>query len=214
MNVTKRLENAAKALQENQLKKALYLTEHKKTDRQHQWVEEAARKCLANKEDRKSCELAIKEAKDKILETITPPMEDSSLEGLEDYLSDKKPISVEPDKTSQMTDEELYRMCPECHIAVAASVFADICKDYPEIQACKPISEKLADETTEPVDWIKAMIKTAEQTEGEPKKQMVAALSELTAYLKNRDSPWLKELDKEVQNGETTAIPTRAKESP
>jgi len=71
---------------------------------------------------------------------------------------------------------------------------------YPETKACEPISEKLADETTEPVDWIKAMIETAEQAEGEPKEKMTAAISELTDYLERKQSPWLKEIDREVQN--------------
>ena len=98
MNVTKRLENTVRALQENQLKKALYLTEHEKTSRQHEWVEEAARKCLANKNDKKTCQVAIKETRERIADTITPPMEDTSLEGLEEYLSS------EPNKPAQAND--------------------------------------------------------------------------------------------------------------
>jgi len=203
MNVTKRLENAAKALQENQLKKALYLTDHEKTSRQHEWVEETARKCLANKNDKKACETAIKEARERITDSITPPMEDTSLEGLEEYLSpaESKPEQVEAKQgqpsNSEMTDEELYESCEECHVATAASRYATVCEDHPETrEACKCISAKLADETTEPVDWIKAMIQTTEQVEeGEPKQQMAAALNELVEYLERRDSPFLKELN-------------------
>ena len=205
MNVSKRLENAVKALQENQLKKALYLTEHEKTSRQHEWVQGAARKCLANKNDKKVCEAAIKEAREKITDTITPPMEDTSLEGLEDYLSpESKPEVAKTEEVKQpelpsneMTDEELYESCQECHVATAASRFATVCEDHPEEtgEACKFISAKLADETTEPVDWIKAMIQTTEQVEeGEPKQRMTAALNELVEYLERRDSPFLKEL--------------------
>ena len=203
MNVTKRLENAAKALQENQLKKALYLTDHEKTSRQHQWVEDAARKCLANKNDKKVCETAIKETRERIADTITPPMENTSLEGLEDYLSpESKPAEQvkqpEGQPSSEMTDEELYESCEECHVATAASAIATVCEEHPEETkgACKLISAKLADETTEPVDWIKAMIQTTEQVEeGEPKQQMAAALNELVEYLERRDSPFLKELN-------------------
>jgi len=201
MNVTKRLENAVAALGKNQLKKALYLTEHEKTSRQHEWVEETARKCLANKNDKKVCETAIKETRERIADTITPPMEDTSLEGLEDYLSSEpKPEQVDkqPEGPSkEMTDEELYESCEECHVATAASRYATVCEEHPEEtgQACKLISAKLADETTEPVDWIKAMIQTTEQVEeGEPKQKMAAALNELVEYLERRDSPFLKEL--------------------
>lgn len=213
--VTKKISDTVTALDKKQLKKALYLTDRPKMERQHGYVEEAARTCLANKGKKEVCEVAIKQAREKVQDTISLPIDDTSLVGLEEYLSpaEAKPAEaeVQPEQ-EQPSDEELYDQCPECHIAVAASVFADICQEYPETQACKPISEKLADETTEPVDWIKAMIKTAEQTEGEPKKQMVAALGDLTNYLEKRDSPWLKELDKEVNNGKTTAIPTRAQE--
>jgi len=202
MNVTKRLENTVKALQENQLKKALYLTDHEKTSRQHQWVEDAARKCLANKNDKKVCETAIKETRERIADTITPPMENTSLEGLEDYLSpESKPAEQakqsEGQPSSEMTDEELYESCEECHVATAAAAIATVCEEHPEETkgACKLISAKLADETTEPVDWIKAMIQTTEQVEeGEPKQQMAAALGELVGYLERRDSPFLKEL--------------------
>ncbi len=206
MNVTKRLENAAAALDKKQLKHALYLTDHEKTSRQHEWVEEAARKCLANKNDKKVCETAIKETRERIADTITPPMEDTSLEGLEEYLSpEPKPAQAndgaqQPEGQEQppkeMTDEELYESCEDCHVAMAASAIATVCEEHPETKgACKLISAKLADEMTEPVDWIKAMIQTTEQVEeGEPKQQMAAALNELVEYLERRDSPFLKQL--------------------
>ena len=80
---------------------------------------------------------------------------------------------------------------------MAASRFAEICAEHPENggASCKLISEKLEDENTEPTDWIKAMVETAEQAQGEAKEQMVAAVSELTEYLERRNSPFLKELD-------------------
>lgn len=199
--VTQKIQDTVKALDQKQLKKALYLTDHKGLERQRAWVEEAARTCLANKGKKETCEVAIKGAREKVQETISLPIEDTSLEGLEEYLS-QKPKEVEETKpTSEKSDEELYEECEECHVAVAASRFADICEEHPETQqACKVISEKLADETTEPVDWLKSMIQTAEQTEGEPQKQMIAALNELGEYLERRDSPLLKELDKEVND--------------
>ncbi|GAI63039.1 unnamed protein product, partial [marine sediment metagenome] len=104
----------------------------------------------------------------------------------------------------------------ECHVAVAASRFADICAENPEEAGaiCKPISEKLEDETAEPADWVKAMIETAEGANGEVKEEMVAAVTELTDYLQKRNSPLLKELDKgDKGNGEeTTIIPAHTEE--
>ncbi|GAI61436.1 unnamed protein product [marine sediment metagenome] len=145
--------------------------------------------------------MAIKEAKEKVQDTITLPIDDTSLEGVEEYLSPEKqpeePKEAEP--TSEKTDEELFEECEVCHVAVAASRFAEICTEHPEGAgaSCKLISAKLEDETTEPTDWIKTMVKTAEQAQGEAKEQMVAAVTELTEYLERRNSLFLKELDKE-----------------
>ncbi|GAH90130.1 unnamed protein product, partial [marine sediment metagenome] len=44
--------------------------------------------------------------------------------------------------------------------------------------------------------WIKAMVETAEQAQGEAKEQIVAVVTELTDYLQRRNSPLLQELDK------------------
>ncbi|GAI64966.1 unnamed protein product [marine sediment metagenome] len=196
--VTKRIEDTIKALEQGQLKKALYLTE---TDGElHGFVEKAARACLANKDNKEACAMAIKEAKEKVQDTITLPIDDTSLEGVEEYLSPEKqpeePKEAEP--TSEKTDEELFEECEVCHVAVAASRFAEICTEHPEEAgaSCKLISAKLEDETTEPTDWIKTMVETAEHAQGEAKEEMVAAVSELTEYLERRNSPFLKELDK------------------
>ncbi|MBA7666145.1 hypothetical protein ES703_74222 [subsurface metagenome] len=43
------------------------------------------------------------------------------------------------------------------------------------------------------------MVETAEQAQGEAKEQMVAAVTELTEYLERKDSPFLKELDKDKE---------------
>lgn len=200
---TKKLEDTVKALDAKQLKKALYLTDREKLERQHAWVEEAARTCLVDKTNKEACEKAMKEARGKIQDTISLPIEDTSLEGLEEYLSpESKPTEAKPEAEeqkppSEMTDEELYQNCEDCHVAVAASEFARLCEEHPGEtgQACRLISEKVADETTEPVDWIKTMIQATEQVEGEPKQKMAAALTELVEYLEERDSPWLKELE-------------------
>ena len=201
--ITKRIEEIVKALDQGQLKKALYLTEgNEKLSRQHQFVAEAARICLANKDDKEACHQAIMGARNKVQDTITLPLDDTSLEGLEEYLpSETTETKGTGENESSMTDEEAYEECEECHVAVAAARVAEICAEYPEDagNACKVISEKLEDENTEPAEWIKAMIETAEQAQGEAKEEMVAAVTDLTDYLERRDSPFLKELDKEAE---------------
>ena len=201
--VTKRIEETVKALEQGQLKKALYLTEADGLEKHRQFVEEAARTCLANKDNKEVCQAAMNEARNKIQDTISLPIDDTSLEGVEEYLSPGKQPAVQA--SSEKTDEELYEECEECHVAVAASRFAEICAEHPEDGGanCKLISEKLEDENTEPTDWIKAMVETAEQAQGEAKEQMVAAVTELTDYLERRNSPFLKELDK---GEETTPV--------
>ena len=203
--VTKRIEDTIKALDKGQLKKALYLTEgNERLSRQHQFVEEAARTCMANKDNKEACAMAIKEAKEKVQDTVTLPIDDTSLEGLEDYLTEKQPVespTQEVPKSEQVkTDEELFEECEPCHVAVAASRFADVCAENPEEagRSCELISQKLEDETTEPADWIKAMVETAEHARGKAKEEMAAAVTELTEYLERRNSPFLKELDKGV----------------
>ena len=196
--VTKRIEDTIKALEQGQLKKALYLSEANGLEKHHGFVEEAARTCLANKDNKEACAMAIKEARAKVQDTITLPIDDTSLEGVEEYISPESPVEEpkEAQPISEKTDEELFEECEECHVAVAAARVADICAEYPEDAggACKIISEN---ENTEPADWIRVMVETAEQAQGEAKEQMVAAVTELTDYLQRRDSPFLKELDKE-----------------
>ena len=201
--VTKRIEDTVKALEQGQLKKALYLSEAQGLEKHHQFIEQAARTCLANKDNQKACSLAIKEAKGKVQDTITLPIDDTSLEGVEEYLSPEKPPEQPPEAqpTSEKTDEQLYEECEECHVAVAAATIAQVCAEHPEEAgaSCKLISEKLEDENTEPADWIRAMVETAEQAQGEAKEQMAAAVTELTDYLGRRNSPFLKELDKDKE---------------
>ncbi len=198
--VSVRIKETVKALEQGQLKKALYLSEAKGLEKHHDFIEQAARTCLANKDSKEACALAIKEAKNKVKDTVTLPIEDTSLEGVEEYLSPEKPTE-QPQETqpeSEKTDEQLYEECEECHVAVAAARIAEVCAEHPEEAgaSCKLISEKLEDENTEPADWIKAMVEAAEHAQGEAQEQMAAAVTELTDYLQRRDSPFLKELDK------------------
>jgi hypothetical protein len=227
--VTKKIEDTISALDKGQLKKAIYLTEgHEKLSRQHQFVEEAARICLANKHNKEICRAAINEARNKIQDTVSLPIDDTSLEGLEEYMTEQKlPEETIPDvikvrpvevkevpvesptppsgflAKAQKTDEELgkeaFEQCEECHVAVAAAKFADVCAGNREEAGggCEIIGRSLANENTEPVDWIKAMVQTAEKAEGKAKQEMAGAITELTDYLEGRNSPLLKALDKE-----------------
>lgn len=100
---------------------------------------------------------------------------------------------------AEKTDEELFEGCIECHVAVAASRFADVCAENREEagNGCEIIGRSLENENTEPIDWIKAMVETAENAQGKAKEEMVATVSELTEYLERQDSPLLKALEKE-----------------
>jgi len=196
--VTKKIEDTVKALEKGQLKKALLLTERRGLERHHQIVETAARTCLQNKDDKEVCKKAMSDAKDRLQETITLPEDDTSLEGVEEMLSGA-PAETPEKSSAEKTDEELYESCEECHIAEAAVIFSQVCAEHPEDagESCRLIAEKVSDETTEPADWIKTMVETAENARGEAREKMVAAVTELTDYLEKRDSPFLKELDQE-----------------
>ena len=197
--VTKRIEDTVKALEKGQLKNALGLTDRRGLERHHQIVEAAARTCLQNKGDKEVCKKAMSEARDKVQETITVPEDDTSLEGIEEILSEA-PSETPQGEPAEITDDEVYENCEECHIAEAAIRFSEVCAAHPEDagDSCRVIAEKVADENTQPADWIRTMVETAEGAKGEAKEKMVAAVTELTDYLERRDSPFLKEMDKEV----------------
>lgn len=197
--VTKRIEDTVKALEKGQLKNALGLTDRRGLERHHQIVEAAARTCLQNKGDKEVCKKAMSEARDKVQETITVPEDDTSLEGIEEILSEA-PTETPQGEPAEITDDEVYENCEECHIAEAAIRFSEVCAAHPEDagDSCRVIAEKVADENTEPADWIRTMVETDEGAKGEAKEKMVAAVTELTDYLERRDSPFLKEMDKEV----------------
>jgi len=228
--ITRRLDEVLKSLDEKQLKKALYLTENPKLERQHQYIMEAARICLANKENKQVCDQAIREARNKVHGTISLPIDDTSLEGLEEYMTEQKlpeeikPVEAPPAETlkpsssflskAEKTDDELFEECEECHVAVAASRIADICAEKREEagNGCEIIGRSLENEDTEPADWIKTMVEAAEKAQGKAKEEMTAAITELTEYLDRRNSPLLKALDKEENHGQTTTVPPRAEE--
>jgi hypothetical protein len=211
--VTKRIEEINKALDQKQLKKALYLSEAKGLERHREWIQEAARTCLASREDKPACEQAIRRAREKVQGTASLPVDDTSLEGLEEYMTEQKlPEETKSVETpavpsgflskAQKTDEELgeaiFEECEECHVAVAASRFADVCaENREEAGGCELIGRSLANENTEPVDWMKAMVQTAEKAQGNAKQEMLGAITELAEYLEGRNSPLLKALDKE-----------------
>ena len=209
--ITKRLDDTLAALDKKELKKALYLTEgNPKLERQHQWIKEAAQTCLANKGNKEACQAAISEARNMVHGTVSLPIDDTSLEGLEDYLTEQKePMTNEVKAANtpvapggflakaEKTDDQVFEECEECHVAVAAARFADVCAGNPEeAGSCELIGRSLEDESTEPADWIKAMTQTAEGARGKAKEEMAGAIIELTEYLQKRNSPFLKELDK------------------
>ena len=197
--VTKRIEDTVKALDKGQLKNALGLTDRRGLERHHQIVEAAAHICIQNKDDKEVCKKAMSDAKDKIQETVTVPEDDTSLEGVEELLSEA-PAETPQGEPADMSDDDLYENCEECHIAEAAVRFSEVCAEHPEDagESCRLVAEKVADENTEPADWIKTMVETAEGAKGVAKEEMVAAVTELTDYLEKRGSPFLKEMEQEV----------------
>lgn len=190
MNTTKRIEKTIEALDKKQLKNALFLTDRPETQRHHEWVKAAAQTCLSNKGDKERCDAAIKEAKAKIVETITVPMEDTSLEGVEEMLEPEKPVQ-EPE-AAEKTDEELYAECEECHIADAVVKFAEIGRQCSgEVSEIESVE---TDESTPPEKWVQEMKRIKDKaTCGQEAYQEV--WNELTSYLKERGSPILKGLE-------------------
>jgi len=228
--VTKRIENTVSALEKGQLKNALYLTEgNEKLSRQHQYIQEAARTCLANKGNKEVCQAAIKEARNKVNDTVSLPIDDTSLEGLEGYMTEQKlPEEIKPVETpapavtspaenpakaekspDEMSDEEVYESCEDCHVAWATARFIDVCaENREESGGCEVIGRLMEKEYTEPVDWnkdlIKAMVETAEKAQGKAKEEMVGAIAELGDYLTRRNSPFLKALDKDEDDAKVS----------
>jgi len=189
--VTKRLEDAISALEKGQLKQALYLTDRSEMSRENAWVREAARKAL---DDRENAKTYMLEARDKLKVAITPPLEDTSLEGVKEMLNETTPSPPTTESTSEMTDEELYESCEECHVVNAIVAATEICDKHPQT-ACALISSRLNKEDIEPEEWLKVLIEAGEKSEGEAKREFDIILSDLVQYLERRNSPILKGLD-------------------
>lgn len=186
--VTRAIEEAIEALDKGQLKKALFILDKEKTAKQHAIVSEAARQCLSDKE---SCPVNLKDARDQLQAMLTNPLEDTSLEGLEEMLKERQP--VEPELKDATTDEELYEECEECHIANAVVAATEICDKHPH-SACSVIIEKLDKEDIQPEQWLKALRRARNEVEGEAKAEFDMILDDLAGYLERRKSPFLKHL--------------------
>lgn len=186
--VTKRIEDTIEALEKGELKNALFLTDRNEMQREHAWVEDAARKVLTDRDNAKKYML---EAKDKLKATLTYPLGDTSLEGVEQMLKDTTPRSELPKQ--EKTDEELYEECEECHIATAVAAATEICEKHPQT-VCSLITERLDREDTPPEEWIRALKEAANQAQGEAKAEFAIILGDLSDYLKRKNSPFLKAL--------------------
>jgi len=186
MSVTNRIERAIKALEAGRLKEALYLTDKTGLERHNAWVREAARKALEDKENTKKY---LREARDRLTETITAPLDDTSLEGVEEMLDERA-----PEPKSEMTDEELYENCEECHIANAVVATTEICEKHPQT-ACTLITSRLDKEDVQPGEWLKLLFEARDKSEGKARQEFDMVLSDLIKYLERRNSPFLKNLE-------------------
>jgi hypothetical protein len=188
--ITHRIEEAVKALEEGKLKKALFLTDNPKTERHHGIVVAAARQCLAKKEE---CPDHLQDAAQKLKDTITPPLDETDLEGVEELLGEPG------EKPREKTDEELYQNCEECHVSNAVVQFHEIAEGCGDTKTKEVIKKGLENEDT-PEQWLKTMIEIAEK-ESCGKESYVSVVGELVDYLDGRDSPILTKLDEGGQSG-------------
>lgn len=189
--VTHIIEESVKALEEGKLKKALYLTDNPKTERHHKIVVDAARQCLARKEE---CPVHLQDAAQKLKDTITPPLDETDLEGLEELLGEPG------EKPREKTDEEQYENCEECHVSNAVVQFHEIAEGCGDVKTKEVIAQKLESNDTPPAEWLKMMIEIAEKPScGQDSYK--SALGELVDYLDGRGSPILTKLDEGGQSG-------------
>lgn len=187
MSVGNRIERAIKALDEGKLKEALYLTDKSGMERFNAFVREAARKAL---DDRENAKKYMMEARDKLQATITAPLDDTSLEGVGEMLNETTPKTK---STSEMTDEELYEECPECHIANAVAAVSEVCDKHPQT-ICSLITSRLDKEDIQPEEWLKVLVEAREKSEGEARQEVDLIVDDLMSYLKRKNSPLLKAL--------------------
>lgn len=192
MSVTSRIERAIKALEEGKIKEALYLTDKTGLERHNAFVQEAARKAL---KDRENAKTYMMEARDKLVSTITAPLDDTSLEGVEEMLKGEQPMTAKP--REEMSDQELYEECEECHIANAVAAATEICDKHPQT-VCTLISQRLDKEDIEPEEWFKVLLEARDKAEGEARREFDIIMSDLVGYLERRKSPLLKKLEKTV----------------
>ncbi|MBA7529325.1 hypothetical protein ES705_21521 [subsurface metagenome] len=186
--VTKRIEDTIAALEKGELKNALFLTDRREMEREHAWVEEAARKAL---DDRENAKKYMMEAKDKLTATITAPLDDTSLEGVEEMLKDTTPRPELPKQ--EKTDEELYEECQECHIANAIVAASEICDRHPQT-VCTLLTSRLDREDVEPEEWLKVLVEARDKSEGEARQEFGLIVDDLMEYLERKSSPFLEGL--------------------
>lgn len=219
---TKKIEEASKALEAGLIKKAVLLTDSVKTEDVHKIVVDIAKKCISDKEN---CKNLCKEGAVKLKDMITPTTDNNDdlaevlaeEEGrqnapVEDIVAHVTPakvteiVHITPVKVvgagdkpvAEMSAEEAYRDCQECHVAAAAVEFVKIA----EKDECdgKQVTEKLQplldDQMTTPEKWLKTMTEITETATCE-KMKYGQVLGELTGYLQEKDSPILNNLDKQ-----------------
>lgn len=184
--VTHKIEEAVKALEKGQVKKALWLTDTTKTQRHHRIVEDAARKCLTDKEQ---CSVYFKDAAEKLLETITAPLDETDLEGVEEMIGE----SEKPAEQVEKTEDELYAECEECHVVDAVIKFHEVSAQCSP-EATQRIERLSADENTAPEKWLKEL-KQIKNDARCGRGDYEEIWDELTSYLRERDSPILKGLE-------------------
>jgi Fe-S-cluster-containing hydrogenase component 2 len=211
--IAQKVAAASQALSEGKIKKAMLLTDTVKTQPEHKIVVDIAKKCV---EDKEKCLDFCEEGAIIMKDRITPVNDEVGAEGLEEMLkeeeareqvlplSTEEPISESAALTKkEMSAEEAYESCMECHVANAAVLFAKIA----EKDECdgKKVTEKLQplldDQLTPPEKWIKTMAEITEEATCD-KLKYGEVLGELTDYLGKKDSPILKNLDMDVkENG-------------
>jgi hypothetical protein len=208
---TKKIEEAAKSLEAGLIKKAVLLTDSSKTEKAHKIVVDIAKKCVSDKEN---CKDLCKEGAVTLKDMITPTTDNN--DDLAEILAEEEnrapntpssqdaptaqtpPETPPPDKpVAEMSDEEMFSNCPDCHVAAAAVEFVKIA----EKDECdgKQVTEKLQplldDQMTTPEKWIKTMAEITEKATCE-KMKYGQVLGELTGYLQEKNSEILKNLDK------------------
>jgi hypothetical protein len=201
---TKKIEEAAKALDQGLIKKAVLLTDSVKTEKQHKLVVDIAKKCIADKEN---CKDFCKEGAMVLKDSITPTTDNN--DDLAEVLAEEEnretaPLSQTPTETpppdkpvAEMTDEELFLNCPDCNVAAAAAEFVKIAQkdECDGSTAMEKLQPCVDDNMTTPEKWIKTMAEVAEGATCE-KQKYGEVLGGLTEYLHSKGDVFLNTLDK------------------